>query len=91
MKNLKNNKGALVELLKDEEVKAQIKAVIVELLGEDKWALLQNLLNSIGFEADEDTATPEPVKEPWYKKLWGFVKSNWMTIVSFFLTKKIKK
>lgn len=83
MAKVKLNKADLVTLLKDEEVKEQLKLLIVELFGEDKWkmlsVLLEGLLNDNGSTETED----EPVvKEPWYKKLF-----KWATIIVPFVLK----
>lgn len=83
MAKVKLNKADLVTLLKDEEVKEQLKLLIVELFGEDKWKMLSVLLEGLLNDNSSTETEDEPVvKEPWYKKLF-----KWVTIIVPFVLK----
>ena len=73
MAKVKLNKADLSGLLKDEEVREQIKALVIELFGKDKWEALLLLLDGLLGPAEEESEDTEPeaeeVKVPWYKKL----------------------
>lgn len=84
MANVKVNKNVLVDLLKDEAVKEQIAAIIIEILGKDKGAILVALLEQL--QAGQGTTT-EP-KKPWYKKLISWVSTLLPLVLGFFGKKK---
>lgn len=84
MANVKVNKNVLVDLLKDEAVKEQIAAIIIEILGKDKGAVLIALLEQL--QTNQGTTT-EP-KKPWYKKLISWVSTLLPIVLSFFGKKK---
>lgn len=81
MANNKLNKNILTDLLKDDEVRAQVEALIVELLGKDKGALLLALLSQI---QENQTTT---VKKPWWKKVFGWVVALLPYIKTIFVKK----
>ena len=80
----KLNKGVLVDLLKDPEVKAAIEALIVELLGKDKGALLLALLEQLQVGQGEDAPT---VKPKWYVRVFNWAKAILPFVLSFFKKK----
>jgi hypothetical protein len=80
------NKQALLDLLKDDEVRAQVEALLMEILGKDKGALIMLLLEQLQANTSEVETPVE--KKPWWKKLFSWVTVLLPYIVKLFGKKK---